>query len=1269
MEIMAKNIINIFFFKDNYYILLLLICLINSVLSDNCIIDSFPDLQHLKSETLLNGYILMITTTGIYSFNPLYNITKFEFSYNFTEQQILSYDEIINAQISQFSNVSEGDDYVLCFVKNFIYVLNNKGKYLFYENLDIPHETISFASLIAYQYKYSYYNFFLIYISEEGQNCYFLINNYRLTITKEEHYLTLYYNNTFDPAKGKDQTKLYNGGLSCEIMASQESSKNVLVCFIVIIYMNYLYTVMSLEIEPDTLSLTNSGVTAADSVVALSSSVGEDKSRAFVCYMQKGGTANCLYYILNETKFSENQLFDVGCIPKKNTINLYYFPQSKEFIFSCFDYSNNLAFKKLNNDFELIPTNFEDSKNFGCNDFSSYSIFYLLNIKQYITISQCKCDNSIMIRLFLVLDNCDEFNKTQLFIMNKNTLDISNINELNESEYIIKTNDVLKNTDNYEQSKSEIFQNTTTSSYLSDLEHEQSNISTVIFSTEYFTNNDKKIDSKVNTENIEISNVSNYTDNQLSESNIQSLEKPTYYNSEIIEAISSYSTNLIKDIPKTDFKSEIIVQESSNVNKEISDSNKTEKKYEIYSEITETNNINTGKITHFFESENFITEKQETFLLDNEDFIISPGKCLCGENFSYLLIKNKECINYCNIEQLLDKICQIDCVSINNFNSIIKNVESIIYKDNFTDNEEIVIVGNNVIYDIITSKMEHKNKNISYIDFGECEKKLKQQNDIDYLLIIKYDIKLNESSPTNIQYKVYDPSTKRELNLSICSDDKINIDIPMKLVGQSRDLYQNFSSLGYDILNIKDPFYNDICTTFSTNDETDIILSDRRRAYYNENLILCENGCEYSDYDLDNNLVKCKCLVKNYFENEIKVINFQKENLSSFFDIKTYANIDVLKCYKLLFTKKGLIKNYGAYLLEFIVFLYIIIMIVFYINYKSTIIKLIVNAFPRYKYSSSSSPPKKFNSQTSLRKIRMKGSLILSPKKKIAKKPKKSLKKDGNKISNKNEESTSKTIIHSSLKPNYKSSKFNYLNNTIQIFKKNKTITYKLSDEEINSLKYEDAILIDKRTFCQYYCSLLFKKHIILFSFFSKNDYNLIYVKINLFFISFSLFFLINVLFFTDKTMHKIYETKGIYNLIIQFPKIIYSLLITSIFNLIIKSFALSDRNIINLKNIKNKKKKNENLLKVIACLKLKFNIFFVIGFLFLCFCWFYISVFCCVYVNTQFILIKDTFLSFGFSLLYPFILYLIPGLFRISSLKSKNSPFLYILSKFIALI
>ena len=64
----------------------------------------------------------------------------------------------------------------------------------------------------------------------------------------------------------------------------------------------------------------------------------------------------------------------------------------------------------------------------------------------------------------------------------------------------------------------------------------------------------------------------------------------------------------------------------------------------------------------------------------------------------------------------------------------------------------------------------------------------------------------------------------------------------------------------------------------------------------------------------------------------------------------------------------------------------------------------------------------------------------------------------------------------------------------------------------------------------------------------------------------------------------------------------------------------------------------------------------------------FYISCFCGVYVNTQIHLIKDTIISFLLSLVYPFGIYLIPGIFRISSLraKDKNNQYLYKFSNFV---
>ena len=46
---------------------------------------------------------------------------------------------------------------------------------------------------------------------------------------------------------------------------------------------------------------------------------------------------------------------------------------------------------------------------------------------------------------------------------------------------------------------------------------------------------------------------------------------------------------------------------------------------------------------------------------------------------------------------------------------------------------------------------------------------------------------------------------------------------------------------------------------------------------------------------------------------------------------------------------------------------------------------------------------------------------------------------------------------------------------------------------------------------------------------------------------------------------------------------------------------------------------------------------------------------FCAIYRNTQSHLITDTLISFVLSLLYPLIIYLLPGIFRIRSLSDKE--------------
>jgi hypothetical protein len=222
------------------------------------------------------------------------------------------------------------------------------------------------------------------------------------------------------------------------------------------------------------------------------------------------------------------------------------------------------------------------------------------------------------------------------------------------------------------------------------------------------------------------------------------------------------------------------------------------------------------------------------------------------------------------------------------------------------------------------------------------------------------------------------------------------------------------------------------------------------------------------------------------------------------------------------------------------------------------------------------------------------------------------------------------------------------------------------NDYEMNNLSYEFALKYDKREFCEYYFSLIRTKQLIFFSFCDFNDYNSGIVKKFIFFLSFALHYGINALFFNDSTMHQIYEDGGKFNFIYQLPQIIYSTIISAVINILIKFLALSEKTILPIKCLKKLEDIDLKVKKTIKCLKIKFISFFVTTFILLLFFMYYIICFCGIYENTQIHLIKDSILSFTLSLLYPLLIYLLPGLLRISALRApgKDKECLYNISK-----
>ena len=170
------------------------------------------------------------------------------------------------------------------------------------------------------------------------------------------------------------------------------------------------------------------------------------------------------------------------------------------------------------------------------------------------------------------------------------------------------------------------------------------------------------------------------------------------------------------------------------------------------------------------------------------------------------------------------------------------------------------------------------------------------------------------------------------------------------------------------------------------------------------------------------------------------------------------------------------------------------------------------------------------------------------------------------------------------------------------------------NDSELNELQYKDALIHDKRTYIQYYISLLKTKHMIIFTIFNYNDYNSLLIKFCIAFLTFSLYYTINALFYNDSALHEIYLENGEYIFIYQLPKIFYSSIISSVLNTIIKSLSLSEKSILNYKRDNSILEMND-LLK---CLKIKFILFFIFAYILLFSFWIYLSCFCFIYKNTQ---------------------------------------------------
>ena len=465
-----------------------------------------------------------------------------------------------------------------------------------------------------------------------------------------------------------------------------------------------------------------------------------------------------------------------------------------------------------------------------------------------------------------------------------------------------------------------------------------------------------------------------------------------------------------------------------------------------------------------------------------------------------------ECVRICSIENIVNEICILNykiSEKENYFEEyakvqdiLLKNIEIGLISQEF--NTTILDMGE--VYLIKTERMkitlttsENQRKyhdyNITTIDLAQCESELRDFYNMTYnqkLYINKIDVIQDGMNIPKIEYDIYaklNGTNLMKLDKSICKSSKIILNIPIEI-----------KEVNLDKLNTSSGYFNDFCYTETTKEGTDISLKDRKNEFIVGNKTVCQDDCDFSNYDKDIKKVECICEVKETVLSFANItININKL-YKNFLDIKNIANINILKCYKILFSKSGLIYNIGSYIILIIFLFHVICIIIFYssqfnklkmkinILFSTKKVGFILNKIKKGNknkkddqeiscksdlndrdkkikniINSNDNFDKKSVSNFNLAKIKVKK----GKKSKFRKKEKKFINnKDTELEKNSNSE---KNKIKLKIKTQNEKNK----NNKEKINKlKNKM---KLIETQINLLPYKLAIKKDKRSYCQYF--------------------------------------------------------------------------------------------------------------------------------------------------------------------------------------------------------
>ena len=620
--------------------------------------------------------------------------------------------------------------------------------------------------------------------------------------------------------------------------------------------------------------------------------------------------------------------------------------------------------------------------------------------------------------------------------------------------------------------------------------------------------------------------------------------------------------------------------------------------------------------------------------VDNTNYLctVSPNKCVLGTNDIYL--KEND-----NLEIL---------------GALVKS-----YISEFYYTSHYVSLYQNKLYSILIYKDSNCIKELALempnVNFQSCYAKVQQAYGITEDLIIVIVDKKESSNPTTF-YSFYHPKSGLKLNADeICKEESIKVTESLTSLLDKNDntkyeIQTSLTSQGINIFDLNDPFYNDICYDFDNPLKKDIPLNDRIKEVF-PNVTLCDEGCQYSGINLEEMTATCDCKF-----NDIANSNLVKDNelLDSAFgevlDLINSSNILVFKCFKYMF--KHFAKSIGGWIslvllishitmtLLFIFFgipnikMYIFSLTQNYINFISKKIR-INQLFPpkrniknQKQLNIISKKIPEFKENNSLKKNKFGRNSQINQINRIIEVPSYSKDDIVIKLAEQNKTKESEDInVNTEMELNQENIKLE-----INPEKYDKNFFEEYMKTSLNDLEFDDAVVLDKRKYCEHMRENLLEDQIIANTFITEDPIKPRSIKIILFGLNIILYFVVNGLFFSEEVISELYNVdEDEENFFSFFPRsierLIYTTIVSIVVGMIADFFFINENKIKGIfrrekDDIKNLKR---NIIELVSDLKKRYFAFIIIVSVILVISFFYLLCFNYVYPYTQIEWIKSS--------------------------------------------